>query len=42
MPDEPEVMGLLALVLLIESRRATRSDNATGRDFLRRSRQALT
>jgi RNA polymerase sigma-70 factor (ECF subfamily) len=25
MPDEPEVMGLLALMLLIESRRATRT-----------------
>jgi RNA polymerase sigma-70 factor (ECF subfamily) len=25
MPDEPEVMGLLALMLLVESRRATRS-----------------
>jgi RNA polymerase sigma-70 factor (ECF subfamily) len=29
MPDEPEVMGLLALMLLIESRRATRT-TATG------------
>lgn len=29
MPDEPEVMGLLALMLLIESRRATRT-NADG------------
>ncbi len=26
MPDEPEVMGLLALMLLIESRRTTRTD----------------
>ena len=25
MPDEPEVMGLLALMLLVESRRATRT-----------------
>src|SRR5262249_50649900 len=25
MPDEPEIMGLLALMLLIESRRATRT-----------------
>src|SRR5205807_1783214 len=28
MPDEPEVMGLLALMLLIESRRATRTTAA--------------
>jgi RNA polymerase sigma-70 factor (ECF subfamily) len=27
MPNEPEVMGLLALILLIESRRATRTTN---------------
>ena len=30
MPDEPEVLGLLALMLLVESRRATRTD-ADGR-----------
>jgi RNA polymerase sigma-70 factor (ECF subfamily) len=28
MPDEPEVLGLLALLLLTESRRATRTDDA--------------
>jgi RNA polymerase sigma-70 factor (ECF subfamily) len=28
MPDEPEVMGLLALTLLIDSRRAARTDSA--------------
>ena len=28
MPDEPEVMGLLALMLLVESRRSTRTDPA--------------
>ena len=34
MPDEPEVMGLLALMLLVESRRAgrTRSEPAPGRN----------
>jgi RNA polymerase sigma-70 factor (ECF subfamily) len=30
MPDEPEVQGLLALMLLVESRRATRTDSAGG------------
>ena len=29
MPDEPEVLGLLALMLLIESRRAARTDART-------------
>ena len=29
MPDEPEVLGLLALMLLIESRRAARIDART-------------
>ena len=28
MPDEPEVMGLLALMLLVESRRAARTDSS--------------
>jgi RNA polymerase sigma-70 factor, ECF subfamily len=30
MPDEPEVLGLLALMLLVESRRATRTGGAGG------------
>ncbi|HEX4689206.1 MAG TPA: sigma-70 family RNA polymerase sigma factor [Solirubrobacteraceae bacterium] len=30
MPDEPEVLGLLALMLLVESRRAARTDAAGG------------
>ena len=29
MPDEPEVMGLLALMLLVEARRAARTDART-------------
>jgi RNA polymerase sigma-70 factor (ECF subfamily) len=50
LPDEPEVKGLLALMLLVESRRAARTtaetaidltENAAQRDFLRRRRQSL-
>jgi RNA polymerase sigma-70 factor (ECF subfamily) len=44
MPDEPEVMGLLALMLLLESLRASRitPDGNPERGFLDGRRRALS
>jgi hypothetical protein len=44
MPDEPEVMGLLALMLLLESLRASRitPDGNAKRGFLAGRRRALS